>query len=154
MIKTTRNILTPKSVLHIYDVYDDGTSCLTTTTTVKYIIMGREFADIYNIPKAFGMPSDWFYKRVRRYWYSHKGFPDTWRELVGLECFDPKVIHEAKRATAEAAKAIIKSKKPSVSTNKMKHIITRYRRLGKVLKPYAESVRVPDYIVTKRSTDG
>ncbi len=139
MIKTTRNILTPNDVLHVYEEYEDGTSILVNTMCVKYVIMGYEFASVSNIHEVFGMPSDWTYKRIYRAWKSPRGFPATWRELVGQECFDCKVIAAAKRATWEAAKERIEARIPNGRMKKLTDIITRHRRLNKIFLPVAES---------------
>jgi len=140
MIKTTRNVLTPKGILHVYEVYDDGTNSLVDTLRVKYVIMGMEFATIGDISKVFGMPTNWSYDRISRYWSSPHGFPATWRELVGLECFDPEAISEAKRATRAAAYAIIAPRLANLPTDSLGALLTGRRRLVRVFEPIVRGV--------------
>jgi hypothetical protein len=141
MVKYTRNVLSPKDVLHVYEVYEDGTDCLVETLPAKYVIMGREFATVGEIAKRFGMPSGWQYTRISRYWKSPHGFPDTWRELVGEEAFDPKAIEEAKIATHEAAEEIIRSRVKNLSHLSLTVVLTRHRRLSRLFVPEVMGLR-------------
>ncbi len=141
MIECTRNILTPKGILHVYEVYEGGASRLMYTTPVKYVIMGHEFARPGDVAPWFKMPSDWFYRRLNRYWKSPFGFPATWREILGASTLDLKAIHTAKCATLEAAEAIIKQRIKSVPIGNLRPLLTRHRRLSRVFPTIALSAR-------------
>ena len=138
MIKRTRNILTPDNMLHVYEVYDDDSTRLIDILPVKYIIMGEVVESPLDASNMFGMSSDWFYRRLNRYWASANGFPATWCELVGAAASDFRVIEEAKCATLEATAGCISARISNISATGLTSLLLRARRVTRVFRPLVE----------------